>query len=677
MLSLAFSYSAFSQRPSDQGIHVTPDMSGSTEGPYDLTGTSLAVPEDINCDRPQIDDLSFIFLDNGTILIEVVFQDDLPLPHESSRTNVEVVGNTRSYNMTGPMGALRNRYTLIVPSDDLSELAVVYFDPCTDSFQDFYSTQVFCGASTNLISHPSFDSQYDEHRDNPELFGGNREFLNSLDYLTSIQRIAFYQSFMTEDCLPVPPYMIGGPIPDNYGPNIGPCFCSEVAVRRVITPGNVVGLGIGNASQGRGAMTPISNSNPATWNNDYSKGAAKWVDRHARDDKGNGNVISNIFTSTGTVRTTEISIRLFCNEGNSPSNCGCEKRVWADYSYKGFLEARAGLGRGKNPKRAEGYAVDGAFVALQKKLTNTTVPVIDPIEMTVQGVARQCAADINDEFVDGALKVVEGLVGYFLTAKTLGAIDIFSSATTSGEGASTTQIGGGLLGSVFGEAVAKPKFFDGVSDIITEPLIARTGECGTQAASHRMNNGFGFTIEPNIQTTLILGTTEDVGARGKIGFYSYGQVASAYSLAVAIPTGNGETATFCCSQQGASWIQGSYLNSPNAAGLNGGISAFLGMHNWDAADLDFSMDAGSAVKDSANPDCNDVIVDALRLEPREVFSTIILDYTGKPITTFKAGWLDYIFVPDGIYVLQDFDKNGKFIGTRKAVIFNNQIMNHE
>ena len=517
------------QHPSDYGSYFTPDQT-----PDDFIGN----PPSTECESPRLLDLSFVYLNSGQVLFEAIFDTNFPLPSDMTSGNhhVYLVGdNTSSIRMNGPSGADGNIYRGSM-SQGVDNFTILAWNPCGEmSYDEVYSGSAECGDAINFPVSTQFDDDLAAYLDNEDSFSGYREFLNSLPYLTSIQRFAFCQSMITADCLPVPPIFIGGGIPDEYGPSLGECHCSKVVIRRDGQLGTIPDQKFGNASAGgagqTGDITDLQNGTNA-WGNDFGKGAAKWADNHLNKHGGNGDTEANE-ASTGSTsdptRSTRIRINLVCSQGDLPSYCGCSRTVDVDYRYDGEIKAFANLGSSVSAKKkAEGYAIDGCFLSVSRAVDNGPDEVTIH-DMSIDGVAMGCEADINPEFISGAVSVLAG-------------IGSIISATATG-GSSTAVIA--LFGKIYG-ATAVDKTASGLTDLLTNPPVSRVGECGLNREVHTMSGSISsLVIKPNKQVGITLGSIERVGAKGIRAFYSYGQAASAYRLAVHVPTSDDSAPIWC------------------------------------------------------------------------------------------------------------------------------------
>ena len=195
-----------------------------------------------------------------------------------------------------------------------------------------------------------------------------------------------------------------------------------------------------------------------------------------------------------------------------------------------------------------------------------------------------------------------------------------------------------------------------------------------------MTGILNLTVEPNRLLTIRLGVIDDIGAMGRRSFSATGGVASAYRMAVYVPTASddADVPQWCCSQAGASWASGSYLASRPNQILRTGNGSYAELKGLD---VDWgrllATDAGVAIRNSRNAACNDVVIDALRLEDILAQANVELyDMTGRLVFSNRDIGDGYdLDIPDGMYVERVYDNFNQVARARQIVIMNGRGLN--
>jgi len=605
-----------------------------------------------SCISPVIESISTVILENGDVVVEIIFSDENPIPSGDiivsgfKLTETFYQNSTNSFVWSG------------TPPTEEDVINFIYVDPCTDSYYEgSVSTDCNRYGTTSGISLQFF-TDYQNWRANPENMPLH-EFLNSLSYLTPIQRWSFYQSTIL-DCDPIE--VVTEIIPDGAGPNSGLCNCDLISLDWVMSPGSAPALGNANPSVD-GEVSSIneyervneSGANRYTYYHEIGAGATKHASLRYKDLYGDGVMRNRTFgyaTDSGNPRRTRSLITLQCMNGEGfPEACGCSKPIEIQYEYGASLYTRAELrpslfGR----KKASGAAtIDMATMSYTFEGQDEVL-----LNASNYSQAAECEMEINDEFIEN---YYEAMIAWV----TLGLVASDSTQSITQNGDTLITAAGNSLAELWN----------------TDFNISTP--CEAFSESHGFTGNVNLEIEPNKTLELTMRSTEHLEVWGRRSHDSKSQVTSAHTIAYYITSQEGNTPDWCCSDHAGSYIATSLEDDFPQESLHDAVAGLFSSNAGGLPNLDSFSDYGVRVKSNqSNDDCADIIIQSLVLHNGPAVKKQVIAVSGKTILDIEPNQSVQSYnLPDGAYYLLHLSETGSILDTRPLQVFDNQVQTNE
>ena len=611
MLILAFaSHSAYAQTDTllnDDDIERSPFLYG------DL------IP--VNClDKPYIQNVSFVRLSNGTVLIEAFVYG------RPSYTGKVYISETRN-SSTVMTDRGNGRYEWIGTLPEGGAFYITAYNGCTYSWEVLTKETTICTATDIVfVPNPQFYVDLDAWRASGEP-GGYINFLNGLAYLTHTQRWAIFQK-TAMDCEVIPADVINGFIPNTFSSFLeGKCDCQSVLMTKFVNEERVLPTGPSEVEASN--KTRREDNGRGKFNYawlDTEGGASKIHAMSISDRRGGGQ--EKRYNAGDSVRTSAIRVTLLCLKGETGPNdpkCECSKLIQASYQYDCRWLVDADDRRGTLEKYGSASVAEFAYFGSHQ--------LGDPIlvdNIMATGGARGWGRSINDDWIGNYFRMVTTIAGAALIL------------------ADTTQATINQVGAIAAAGQS-------VADFLTTNFYDRTGGLGIDTDAGNLQGVLDTRVNSEKTTEVILGSGDQLQVIGKRSYHSRAEVHSSHYLAVNLPSNDPDIVDEgCCSQHGAVYL--SKALSPNFPSINyvGRIRSFFGDWGWPSTDFpDDQPEANGLARDnSRNAMCNQVIVENLRVNIWSTSTRKIYDTNGRLLLTIAPNQVvDLAKLTDGTYAV--------------------------
>ena len=618
---------------------------------YVLTVDSF--PEE-SCRSPRIQDIAFVHLENGQVLVEVHFDPAYPLPSALTDPYDRVSLTGAKFGLTGTVaGGVGNVYTFqpdLLPASE--EVKITYYDTCSSQWLQSGPYSVGChpGIGGTIVDE-QFQQDYQEFLLNNTNYEQRiHHWLNTLSYLTPIQRWSFYQQTYA-DCKKVSLDDFSFFIPDTYAIDDLPCRCSVVSFRKTLTPGEIaVDLGDSDIFGVTLIDETGTNYSGKFWDRfDFAAGPAKVVGGilagHANWLASNEQYYSRtIGSDNAPIRELRTSVALVCRNGEAlPARCDCERQLRVEYLYRASLET----------------AVDVNFSTLGQSYANASVSDwavvshrtgVEPEvaeEAGIFSLASACNQAINPEFATLFTNFIGSLVGLNLR--------MTDSARVRHNDSVAIASGGQTLASLVTSGLS-----------VGEP-------CNPQTAVNQITGAFELTLEPNEIQTVLLRSGDAVQVAGHRNYDAAAVSRSGYRVAMYLPSKElSDTPHWCCSHHMGFFISDSYHGAIPESELRSAIEFFLTDYGFDA--LSVTTDVGSVSRPNSLFDFCRITIEALHLDPSANPLTFVHDLSGRVVGHCQLHEsLTNLDLPDGLYVQTSINSDGSITMVKKFVVMNGRI----